>query len=73
MDFERLLREAKIQKPEAQEMLYEMFKPLLISRAMISGKFSEDLYQELCLTFLCCIDSFNIEKAKRLIAEKNNP
>ena len=40
MDFERLLREAKLQKPEAKEMLYEIFKPLLISRAMISGKFS---------------------------------
>lgn len=70
MDFERLLREAKLQKPEAKEMLYEMFKPLLISRAMISGKFSKDLYQELCLTFLFCIDSFKIEKALCLIKDK---
>ncbi len=65
MNFEQLLKRAKNKEPEAKELLYEMFRPLLIHQAMISGRFSEDLYQELCVTFLLCIDSFKIEKAIR--------
>ena len=70
MNFEQLLKRAKNKDPEAKEQLYEMFRPLLIHQAMISGRFSEDLYQELSLPFLFCIDSFKIEKALRLIKDK---
>ena len=72
MNFEQLLKRAKNKDPEAKEQLYEMFRPLLIHQAMISGRFSEDLYQELSLTFLFCIDSFKIEKALRLIKDNEN-
>lgn len=30
MNFEQLLKKAKDQEPEAKELLYEMFRPLLI-------------------------------------------
>ena len=72
MNFEQLLKRAKNKDPEAKELLYEMFRPLLIHQAMISGRFSEDLYQELSLTFLFCLDSFKIEKALRLIKDNEN-
>ena len=69
MNFEQLLKRAKNKDPEAKE---QMFRPLLIHQEMISGRFSEDLYQELSLTFLFCIDSFKIEKALRLIKDNEN-
>ena len=41
MNFEQLLKRAKNKDPEAKELLYEMFRPLLIHQAMISGRFSD--------------------------------
>lgn len=62
MEFKELLLSAKNRDPQGQEKLFLMFRPLLLSRSMIDGKFCEDLYQELCVTFLKCISSFQIER-----------
>ena len=63
MKFEELLYKAKNGEPQAKEKLFLMFRPLLLSRSRIDGKFCEDLYQELCVTFLRCLNTFQVEKA----------
>ena len=45
---------------EAQETLLEMYQPLLSKEAIVDGVFDEDLYQELCFKFICCIEKFEI-------------
>ena len=37
-----------------------MYKPLLLRESVVEGIFDEDLYQELCYRFICCIDKFDI-------------
>ncbi len=63
MEFKELLDRAKKGDVEAKEKLFLMFRPLLLNRAKIDGKFCEDLYQELCITFLHCLDTFQEERA----------
>ena len=41
-------------------MLLEMYKPLLFKEAIVDGIFDEDLYQELCMRFIYCIERFNV-------------
>lgn len=65
MRFEELLEAAKAGDTEAKEKLFLMYRGLLISRAKVDGKFSEDLFQELSKTFLVCIDRFDVEKMKK--------
>ncbi|MCM1561441.1 MAG: helix-turn-helix domain-containing protein [Butyrivibrio sp.] len=60
MDFKELLLKAKAGQQEAIMALLEMYKPLLIKNAILAGKFDEDLYQELCVTFLRCIHIFSV-------------
>ena len=43
-----------------QEELLRMYKPLLMKESVIDGVYDEDLYQELCYRFICCIDKFDI-------------
>jgi len=45
----------------AKEELFLMYRPLLISRSMVEGRFCEDLYQELSATFLHCINKFHLD------------
>ena len=43
---------------KAIEQILEMFRPMLIRNALIRGVFDEDLYQELAIETLKCIQRF---------------
>lgn len=60
MDFETLISESKNGNNDKILALMELYTPLLCHESMINGKFDEDLMQELKLTFLDCIRSFNL-------------
>lgn len=60
MDFKELLIRAKRGEKCAQEELLKMYEGLLVREAIVEGVFNEDLYQELCYRFICCIDIFKI-------------
>lgn len=58
MDFKEMLLLAQMGNEAAVIMLLEIYKPLLIKNAILNGRFDEDLYQELCITFWKCIRRF---------------
>lgn len=58
--FKTLLLSAKNRDTEAVRMLFEMYKPLLKSYSAVNGDLDEDLFQELCIVFLTCIQQFEI-------------
>ncbi len=58
MNFKEILLKAKSGNKDAVEMLLEMYKPLLFKEAIVDGIFDEDLYQELCMRFIYCIERF---------------
>lgn len=60
MNFKEILLKAKTGNKGAVEMLLEMYKPLLFKEAIVDGIFDEDLYQELCMRFIYCIERFNV-------------
>lgn len=60
MDFKELLSEAKRGRAQAVSKILEMYQPLLFKTAIINGIYDEDLYQELCITFLKCLSQFRI-------------
>lgn len=60
MKFRELLVRAKNGERKAIEELLEMYKPLLSKESIVEGVFDEDLYQELCYRFVCCIEKFKI-------------
>lgn len=60
MNFEKTLRLAKKGDATAITALLETYRPLLIHEAMLNGRFDEDLYQELCVTFLKCVRKFRM-------------
>ena len=60
MNFEKLLEQAKAGDEKAQEETVRMYRPLLIKNAMEQNVFEEDLYQELSVTLLSCIQKFRI-------------
>ena len=60
MNFKELLLSAKKGREAAIVSILEMYKPLLIKNSIINGRFDEDLYQELCVTLLSCIHSFQL-------------
>lgn len=60
MNFEELLLNAQAGKKQEITALLEMYQPLLIKTAIIDGIYDEDLYQELCITFLKCLNQFKI-------------
>ena len=62
MGFKEMLIRAKRGEKNAREKLLEMYRPLLMKESIVEGLFDEDLYQELCYRFICCIDKFEIEK-----------
>lgn len=61
MDFEDLLLKAKKCNAAAGQIV-EMYRPLLIKTSHISGRFDEDLYQELSITLLKCIKFFPVSE-----------
>lgn len=60
MNFKELLLSAKKGREVAIVSILEMYKPLLIKNSIINGRFDEDLYQELCVSLLSCIHSFQM-------------
>ena len=65
MEFNRLLQEARAGSHSATEELFLMYRPLIISRSMVEGRFSEDLYQELSRTFLPCTQRFRADEIEK--------
>ena len=60
MDFKELLIRAKRGEKNAQEELLKMYQSLIMKESIIENVFDEDLYQELCYRFMCCVDIFKI-------------
>ena len=60
MNFKDLLLSAKEGREAAIVSILEMYKPLLIKNSIINGRFDEDLYQDLCVSLLGCIHSFQM-------------
>lgn len=58
MDFEEILFKAKRGDKSSIEQILEMYRPLLIKNALVYGVFDEDLYQELMLETIKCIQYF---------------
>ena len=60
MNFVDLLRRAKENDNEARTAILEMYQPMLLKESILDGVFDEDLYQELCVTLLQCVDRFQL-------------
>ena len=60
MNFKELLLSAKENSQEAVGQILLMYRPFLVKEAIVDGIFDEDLYQELCVTFMKCIRKFRI-------------
>lgn len=65
MGFHKLLQEAQTGSRSAKEELFLLYRPLIISRSMMEGRFSEDLYQELSMTFLHCMKRFRVDEIEK--------
>lgn len=60
MSFEELLIYAKLGDEYAKRQLLVMYRPMLIKASLINKHLDEDLYQDLCLTLMKCIEQFII-------------
>ena len=60
MNFSDLLLNAQENVPGAAAEILSMYKPLLLKESIVKGVFDEDLYQEFCITLLCCIRKFKV-------------
>ena len=60
MSFESLLICAKLGDDTSRVRLLEMYRPMLLKLSHINGCLDEDLFQDLCLTLIRCIDQFVI-------------
>ena len=60
MKFKQLMERAKCGDSGAVTELLKMYRPLLLKEAILDSNLDEDLYQELCLVFLRCIEKFRL-------------
>lgn len=60
--FEERFRRAKAGDEDAKEKLFLMYRPLLLKYAVVNGSYDEDLYQELCETFIVCLQKFSLDR-----------
>lgn len=60
MNFDEMLIAAKAGNKQAITSILDMYQPLLIKESIVGGSYDEDLYQELCITLLKCINQFRI-------------
>ena len=60
MNFERLLLKAKEGNADAVLKFFDISKRVLFMKAIVKGRFVDDLYQELVSTLLQCIQRFQI-------------
>ena len=58
MNFVEMLTLAKLGDCAAMETLLEMYRPLMLKEAIIEGEFDEDLFQELQIVFVHCVQVF---------------
>jgi hypothetical protein len=58
MNFRDLLCKAKAGDEQAFRELLMLYDPLLTKEAIVDRRLDEDLYQELCMVFLHCIQVF---------------
>lgn len=59
MNFKELLLQAKFGDRTATTELLMLYQPFLLKESIIDGILDEDLYQELCIVFMRCIDRFD--------------
>jgi len=55
MNFELLLQLAKENEPYAINKLLALYHPLMVQESIIDGDFDEDLYQELTILLVSCV------------------
>lgn len=60
MNFKELMEQAKNGNQEAVTELLLMYRPMLLKMSILDNSLDEDLFQELCLVFLRCIEKFQI-------------
>ena len=60
MNFKQLMERAKAGDSGAVTERLMMYRPLLLKEAILDSNLDEDLYQELCLVFLRCIEKFRL-------------
>jgi len=60
MNFKDLLLDAKQGGDISIMKITDMYKPLLLKESIINGSFDNDLYQELWLTLLNCINKIKV-------------
>ena len=60
MNFKELLLLAKENDRQAADHILHMYKPLLVKEAIVQGVFDDDLYQELCMVLLHCINVIRV-------------
>ena len=60
MNFKELMERAKNGNQAAVTELLMMYRPMLLKMSIVNNKLDEDLYQELCLVFLRCIEKFRL-------------
>ena len=60
LNFKELLIQAQEGNQQVQERILLLYQPLLLKESTVNGTFDEDIYQELCITLLSCIQRFQI-------------
>lgn len=60
LNFKELLLQAQEGNQQVQETILLLYQPLLLKESTVNGFFDEDVYQELCITLLSCIQRFQI-------------
>lgn len=58
MNIKDLLILAKLGDSSAMETLLETYRPLILKASIIDGEFDEDLFQELQIVFMHCVQAF---------------
>lgn len=58
--FRKLLRCAKQGNVDAVEKLYKQYQATLKKNSYVDGKFDEDLYQVLSISFLVALSKFKV-------------
>lgn len=61
MKFQEILFQAKQGNDFAKQQIFELYQPMLIRNSLVNGRFDEDLYQELFLETLKCIQYFRVK------------
>ena len=69
MEFEEIMKRAKEGGMAEREELFLMYRPLILKHAMVNGIFDEDLYQELCVTFIVCVQKFSLDRVQECTSD----